>query len=125
MALTLNEAECIGLLDDIRVAYAGGSLAIYDATDTLLVTITLPDPAFASPAGTVGGAEMDFTGTWSGTGAATGTPSYYILQGTGGRERQGDVGAEMTLTGLEGGEILQNGFISVSAYTITQPGSAA
>jgi hypothetical protein len=129
----LNTAHRNTIVAATGAAFNGGRVRIYTgsppgpnvaATGTMLVDITVPATAFGSPSnGAVAKA-----GTWSGTAVASGAPGYFRLESTGGTEvREGSAGTGgtvMILSGLVGGEIVNGGTVTVTAYTITQPSGA-
>jgi len=91
-------------------------------TNVLLVTITLPTPAF----GTAASGAVAKTGTWSGTCVATGTANFYRLEtGTGGNLVQGTVGLTAGTFDLEFSDISwsTDGTVTISTFTLTMPES--
>lgn len=130
-----NVADKNSQLSQIIGLYAGGILEVWsgvepaiDATPagTKLVTITLPNPAFAAPSN----AQANKTGTWKTNAAlATGTPTFYrfLAAGTGGQRRQGSAamnsGAELICSDPAdpaATQILLNRAVEVTAFTLVQ-----
>lgn len=124
---TINEqAELLGSLWD------GGTLEIYSgtqpgdpnsaATGTLLVTITIPNPAFGAASGGV----VTKSGSWSGTAVATATAGYarFISSDT---LKTMDIpvsnipGSGMLLINLI--DITTGNTVTVISLTITEPSS--
>jgi len=109
------------------------TLKIYDDTDSipadadaalgtnvLLVTITLPTPAFGTAAANV----VAKTGTWAGTCVAAGTANFYRLAtGAGGHVVQGTVGLTAGTFDLEASDIAWSisGTVTVDTFTLTHP----
>lgn len=129
----LNTAHRNTIVAATGAAFDAGRVRIYTgtapgpngaATGTLLVEITVPATAFGAP--TTGAIAK--AGTWSGTAVASGVPGYFRLENTAGTEiREGTAGTSgtvMILSGLVGGEIVNGGTVTVTAYTITQPAGA-
>lgn len=88
---------------------------------TLLATATFSDPAFGNGATGVATANSI---TGDSNVDATGTPAHFrckdsngvvIWQGTAGAS------AEMSITGLVGGQLIAGGTFSISSMTVTQP----
>lgn len=91
-------------------------------TNVLLVTITLPTPAF----GTASAGAVSKTGTWSGTCVATGTANFYRLEtGAGGETVQGTVGLTAGTFDLEFADISwsTDGTVTIDTYQLTMPES--
>lgn len=135
--LQLNTAHRNGIVSASAAIFNAGSLTIRSgsrtganaaAAGTLLVTITLPNPAFGSPTTGV----LDKTGTWQGTAVATGAPGHYRLTDSGATQiREGDAaetpgsGESMILDGLVDGDIVEDGVVTITQYEITQPEGSA
>lgn len=132
MTVSANTAHRNAILDAIGAIYNAGTVDVRVGADpginsadsgTLLVTITVPNPAFAAASA----GSMSKTGTWSGTGAAQGVPGHFRLKNSGATQwRGGTAGSaatDMILSGLVGGEIVVGATITVTGYTITQPAS--
>lgn len=87
---------------------------------TLLVTISLPTPAF----GTASAGAVSKTGTWSGTCVATGTAAFYRLEdGTTGTTVQGTIGLTAGTFDLEFADITwsTDGTVTIDTFTLTLP----
>ena len=126
MAVRINDAARNGMVDELAGAFAGGTLELRtgaqpaSANDTALgdvvVSITLPNPAF-SPA-SEGVAAL--TGSWSGTAATShdfAVDGWYRITG-GGMVKDGDVGTELT---LDDPNVIEGGTVTVTAATLTMP----
>lgn len=131
----LNNLHRSRWADGGLAAFNAGELRLYTGsmpaantspTGTLLLAITLPNPAFG--AASSGAAAK--AGTWQGTGAASGDAGYAALingaanewiyltvSGTGGsgEVQIEDADEDPTI------EIIQNGVVTVTAATITMP----
>ncbi len=122
----INAAHRNALLDSRTARFNGGILRIYTgaqpasganaATGTLLVTITLPNPAFgAASAGSASKA-----GTWSATAVASGTAGWFRMLNAGSTESEDGaigVGGEMT---LDNADIISGGTVTVGTVAFTQ-----
>lgn len=132
MAVNLDTDLRNAIADATGARFDGGSLQIRTgappgpnaaASGTLLVTLTVSNPAFIAAVN--GSAESAFS--WNGTAVATGVPGYYRLISSGATEvaegTAGEATKDLVLTGLVGGEILNGGSVSILAgdYTISQP----
>jgi hypothetical protein len=130
MTVNANTAHRNAILDAIGAIFNSGSVDIRTGADpginsadtgTLLVTLTVPNPAFAAASA----GSMSKTGTWSGTGAAQGTPGHFRLKNSGATQWRGGTagtsGTDMILSGLVAGEIVVGATVTCTGYTITQP----
>ena len=116
--------------------YAGGTLEIRSgsqqsapvgaATGTLLVSITLPDPAFDAATG----GEKAKSGTWQATAATSGTAGHARFVSSGGRVFECTVGgqgsgADIELTnnidGTDDTEIVAGNPVTITSFTFTAP----
>lgn len=97
IANSVKNDQCDNLVDTLD----GGSFIVYDGTppanasaslsgNSVLLTITLPTPAFGNAGASVDG-EADIAGSWTTTASATGTATFFriltsgaavVLQGT-------------------------------------------
>lgn len=124
----MQNRQADSLVDD----FDGGTLEIRtgaqpadaNAADsgTLLVTITLPTPAFG--AASSGAAAK--AGTWSGTAGATGTAAHFRMKNSGNSRR---VDGAVTATGgggeleLDSTSITSGQTVTITSFTVTQPAS--
>jgi hypothetical protein len=127
MARRINAAHQNALLDARTARFNGGKLRIYTGiqpatggaavTDTLLVDITLPNPAFgAASAGSAAKA-----GTWSATASASGTAGWYrFLNAAGTEAEDGAIGAELS---LDNTSIVSGGVVTINTFSFTQSAS--
>jgi len=110
--------------------YDGGNLKIYTGSQpatadtspsgTLLVTVTLPTPAFgSSSSGTAAK-----SGTWSASASGTGTAGWFRLQTSGNTK---PLDGSVTVTGGGGNVTLDNvsittlQVVTITAFNVTQP----
>lgn len=135
MATRIDTDQQNAAVDACVDQFDGGTLIVYTgsqpasandaATGTVLVTITLPTPAFgASATGTAAK-----NGTWSATVATSGIPGWYRLSSSGGTHRRDGSasgtggGGDMQIADLVGGELIAGGTFTVDTFTVTQPAS--
>ena len=126
-----RSAACDGVVDLVDGGAGAGTLVVRtgsaptNTTDadsgTLLATCTFSDPAFGSASSGVATASS-ITGDSSVD--ATGTPGHFrvrdsnavvIMQGTAGAS------AELSISGLVGGDLIAGGTLSISSLSVTQP----
>lgn len=124
----MQDRQADSLVDD----FDGGALEIRtgaqpadaNAADagTLLVSITLPTPAFgASSSGTA-----SKSGTWSGTAGNTGTAAHFRMKNAANTRR---VDGSVTATGgggeieLSSTSITSGQTVTINSFAVTQPGS--
>jgi hypothetical protein len=135
--IELNIAHRNAILDATGAVFNAGALDVRSgarpgadetATGTLLCTVTVPNPAFASASS----GTMAKAGVWSGTVLATGEPGYFRLRNSGGTQiREGDAaedpgsGETLILDGLEGGDLVEDGTLTIDVYVISQPAGDA
>lgn len=132
MAFRHNDGSRNGTADGWAALYAGGTAQIRTgaqpasaadaASGTLLATITLPTPAFA----TGSGGAVTKNGTWSNTASASGPAGYMRIISA---DTLKNTDLNITETG-GGGEaiindenVVENGNVVVTAITITMPAS--
>ncbi len=129
MAIQLKETTRDGRLDKIDTdvgttglleIWTGTQPANCAATDSgsLLCTITLPNPAFAS----AGSGAMAKSGTWSGTASAAGTAGHFRVKSTSGTSTtvvQGSCGQGSGDLSLDNTSIATSQTVTVSTFTLT------
>lgn len=136
-ALKLNTEMATQTIDALANLFDGGAntLKIYDDSDgipadaddgvgaaVLLVTISLPTPAFGAAAAGV----VAKTGAWTGTVIAAGTAHFYrLLDAAGSGEVQGTVGLVAGTFNLEFADItwIVDATVTVDSFTLTLPES--
>lgn len=131
MAVNLNTALRNAVANATGARFNGGTLEVRTgappgpnntASGTLLVTLTVSNPAFSSAVnGTAASASA-----WNGVAVFTGTPGHYRLIGVSGDIAEGTAGEtteDLVFTGLSTGQIVNGGFVNIGAgdYTISQP----
>ncbi len=124
MALTQNTALRTALAQAWGDRFNAGTLEIRTAGGgggTLLASITLPNPAFA----TASAGAISKTGTWSDSSAnASGTASHGRLISSGGTEiadfTVGESAADMI---IDNDAIVAGGVVTISTFTYTAPAS--
>jgi hypothetical protein len=124
MALTQNTALRTALAQAWGDRFDGGTVEIRTAGSgggTLLASITLPNPAFASASA----GAIAKTGTWSDSSAnAGGTASHGRIINSGATEiadfTVGTSGADMI---IDNATIVEGGVVTVSTFTYTAPAS--
>lgn len=90
-----------------------------DTGGTLLVTLTLNDPAFGS--GSSGAASADASPAVTGTAVASGTPTWYrVLDSAGTAAWDGTTSADMTINPAA---ITIGATVTLTSWTVTQPAS--
>jgi hypothetical protein len=124
MALTQNTALRTALAQAWGDRFNAGTVEIRTAANgagTLLASITLPNPAFA----TASAGAISKTGTWSDSSAnASGTATHGRIISSGGTEiadfTVGTSGADMI---IDNASIVLGGVVTVSTFTYTAPAS--
>jgi hypothetical protein len=124
MAIALDTAACNNLLDNgAKAAYSTASVAIKDAGANTLATITLPTFGAAASGSLTLPSQPSGVGT-AAAGAGTAATNYVVTL-TGGGTETGTVtatggGGDMTLDDVN---IVENGVVTITTFSITQPGS--
>lgn len=128
MALRKNEALRTKQADDFADLWDGGTIEIRTGTQpadpdsaasgTLLVTITLPSPAFGSAATGI----VSKTGLWSATAVATNTAGWARFKNVGGtRTFDVSVGESAADMIIDDDAIVSGGLVTVTSFTFTVP----
>lgn len=132
MAVNLNTDLRNAIADATGARFDGGTLEIRTgappgpnaaASGTLLVTLTVSNPAFDAAVNSVAASAF----AWNGTAVATGTPGHFRLISSNGLEiaegTAGEATEDLVLSGLVSGQISNGGSVSILAgdYTISQP----
>jgi hypothetical protein len=130
---SFSDAAANAAADAVVARVNGGTLRIYAGTppanvrtalsgNTLLAELTFGTPAYG--AAVAGVATANAIGQ-DAANDATGTPTFYRAFASGGTaELQGTAGAadaDLILSGLVGGQIIQGGTTAVTSLTYTQP----
>jgi hypothetical protein len=104
--------------------YTGSQPADADdaASGTLLVTITMSDPAFG--AGSAGVATADNTPALSAVAGASGTAGWFRAADSNDTNRiDGDVGEGSGTLNLDNTDIASGQTVTITSWTVTQPGT--
>lgn len=127
-------ASCNAMVDLIDAGSGAGFVRIYTGsqptdsdtseTGTLLVTITLQDPAFGAAADASPGGRATMAGTPSGTAAATGTAGYFRLYDSDENHiLDGSAGTGSEDMVLDSASITSGQTVTINSFTHTAPES--
>lgn len=127
-------AACNAMVDLVDAGSSAGFVRIYTGsqptdsdtaeTGTLLVTITLQDPAFGAAADATPGGRATMAGTPSGTAVATGTAGYFrVYDSDENHLWDGDAGTSGTDMVLDSASITSGQTVTINSFTHTQPES--
>jgi hypothetical protein len=120
MALTQNNGTRDSLATSFGALFNAGTLEIRTSGDSVLATITLPNPAFGSPSSGV----IAKSGTWSAvaTGSGAAAKAVFISGDTNKTATVGvaESGSDMD---IDDADIVSGGTVTVTAFTYTVPAS--
>jgi hypothetical protein len=128
MAITLStaarNAACDATVDLVDAGASPGKLKLKSASDVLLCTITLNDPAFGAAA--TGAAALDVSPALSGTGlaaagAGTLATKFDFTDSADAVVFSGVVGVGSGEIQLDNNSIAENQVVNITGYTHTQP----
>lgn len=126
MAITYDLTARNNILDNgCKYAYSSATLDIKDAGGVVLCTITLPTYGVAASGALSLPSSPQGTGL-AAAGAGT-TATQYTINLTGGGTESGTISTTAAGTGdltIDDTNIKENGIVTLSTLTITQPGSA-
>lgn len=131
MAITLDDAARNNFLDNgARTAYTGATVQLYDGaggTGNALLGTPVTVTALTVPAAGTASLSTQTDGVGGAAAGAGVTAVSYVVTLTGGGTETGSVSTTADGTGdmtIDDTSIKQNGTVTLSTFSVTQPGSA-
>jgi hypothetical protein len=120
MALTQNNGTRNELATAFGALFNAGTLEIRTSGDSVLATITLPNPAFGSPST----GAIAKSGTWSAVATGSGVAAKGVfISGDTNKTATVTVGEAATDLIIDDEDVVSGGTVTVTTFTYTVPAS--